>query len=401
LKVPEDGRDAGRVDATLRSVAPSVLLPALLFAVGQGAISPVIALTARDLGASVAVASFVVALNGIGQLLGSLPAGSLTARIGERRAMLVATAFICVALAVCAYASEVWVFGVAILCSGLAASVWGLARQSYLTDAMPVHLRARALSTLGGMQRIGMFGGPFAGALVIGGGGTGAAYLLHVGLAVVAVVLLLSLPDVSVRLAATAKPPPIFSVIRAHLPVLRTLGTATMLVGAVRAARLAIIPLWADRVGLDATTTLLVFGLASAADMLLFYPSGWVMDVHGRVWVAVPSMLLMSGGLLLVPLTSTAVWLAVAATVIGIGNGMSSGLVMTLGADVSPTAERAQFLGAWRLFSGAGLAVGPLVLTAVIAYAGLATAIWTIGGLGLVGALALYRWTPRKPARGH
>jgi MFS family permease len=310
---------------TLRSVGPSVFGPTLLFAVGQGAIAPIIALTARDLGASVAVASLVVALQGLGQLLGDLPAGSLTARIGERRAMLLAAGLVVVALLTCTVASSVWMLGAAVLCTGLSSTVWGLARQSYLTEAIPPRMRARALSTLAGTQRIGMFIGPFAGAGATSLTGPDGAYWTHAAAAVVAAVLLLSLPDVSRHRPRAPGATTVRSVVRANTRALRTLGAATMLVGAVRAARLAAVPLWAERVGLDPTATALVFGLSGAVDMLLFYPAGKVMDVHGRIWVAVPSMVVMACGTLAIPFTDDVVSLAMAAVVLGIGNGLSSG----------------------------------------------------------------------------
>jgi MFS family permease len=386
-------------ETTLRSVAPSVFLPTLLFAIGQGAVAPIIALTARDLGASVAAASLVVALNGIGQFLGDLPAGSLTARVGERRAMLLATVLVAGALVTCALATSVAMLSLAILCTGLAAAVWGLARQSYLTEAIPLRMRARALSTLAGTQRIGAFVGPFVGAGAASLAGPDGAYWTHVVAAAIAAALLLALPDVSkrsARPAAEVQPARVLAVVRAQLPVLGTLGMAMMLVGAVRASRLAVIPLWGERVGLDPATVAVVFGLSSGVDMLLFYPAGKVMDVFGRVWVAVPSMVLMAVGMLLVPLTSSGAGLAAAAMVVGVGNGLSSGIVMTLGADVSPSAARAQFLGAWRLCLDLGIGAGPLLLGGLAAAAGLGPAVCSIGGVGLVGAAAMHRWVPRN-----
>ena len=50
-------RASGEQPFRLRSLVFSVYLPTLLFAIGQGAILPVIPLFARDLGASVAIAS--------------------------------------------------------------------------------------------------------------------------------------------------------------------------------------------------------------------------------------------------------------------------------------------------------------------------------------------------------
>ena len=71
-------------------MAPSVYLPAMVFEIGNGAVAPVIAITALDLGGSAGTAGLLVALLGIGQLVGDVPAGALAARLGDRRAMVVA-----------------------------------------------------------------------------------------------------------------------------------------------------------------------------------------------------------------------------------------------------------------------------------------------------------------------
>lgn len=51
---------------------------------------------------------------------------------------------------------------------GLAQAVWGLARQSYLTAVVPFGQRARAISTMAGMSRLGFFVGPFVTAAILG-----------------------------------------------------------------------------------------------------------------------------------------------------------------------------------------------------------------------------------------
>jgi MFS family permease len=384
---------------TLRSVAPSVYLPSLLYGIGQGAIAPVIALSALELGASAGVASLVVGAVGLGQLFADVPAGSLTMRVGERRAMLAATALVVLALAVCLLATSVWVLGVAIGLTGAAGAVWHLARQAYLTEAVPGHMRARALSTLGGVQRIGNFLGPFIGAAAVSFGGTDGAYGVHLVAAVASAGLLMLLPDVTGHggHGASGGVTTVASVVRSHGRVLRTLGIGTLLLGAVRAGRLAVIPLWGEQIGLSATTIAVIFGLSSGVDMLLFYPAGKVMDRYGRVWMAVPCMLLMGIGVLLVPLTSSALGLGLAAAVMGLGNGMGSGVGMVLGADASPREGRAAFLGVWRLCVDTGSSSGPLVLGAVTAVAGLTSGVVVVGGLGLLGAAAMHRWVPRGP----
>ena len=69
------------------------------------------------------------------------------------------------------------------------------------------------------------------------------------------------------------------------------------------------------------------------------------MDRWGRRVVAVPSMFLLGLAHALLPLATTIAGLAVVAMLMGLGNGLSSGLIMTLGADVSPALPGPQAAG--------------------------------------------------------
>ena len=149
---------------SLWRIAVPAFGPTVLNAVGQGAVLPVVALSALDLGASVGFAAFLVGVLGIGQFAGSLPAGALVVRIGERRALLVAALVSVLAWTGAIFVRTPWLLGLTLLVAGLAGAVFSLARQSYVTEVVPVELRARALSTLGGVSRIGLFIGPFLGA---------------------------------------------------------------------------------------------------------------------------------------------------------------------------------------------------------------------------------------------
>ncbi|MPV35593.1 MFS transporter, partial [Georgenia subflava] len=184
-------------------------------------------------------------------------------------------------------------------------------------------------------------------------------------------------------------------VLREHRKVFTSLGVAVLLVGAVRGARQTVIPLWGEHVGLDPATISLIFGLAGGVDMLLFYPAGKVMDRLGRLWIGVPSMLVLGASMVLLPLTDTVAAVSVVAALMGLGNGMSSGILMTLGSDVAPASGRAQFLGMWRVLQDSGGALGPLVVSAGAALGSLAAGIWVTGALGAAAAGALARWVPR------
>jgi MFS family permease len=382
---------------TLRSIALTAFVPPALFSIGQGAIAPVVVITASRLGADPAQAALVVAIAGIGQLVADIPAGALAARIGDRAAMVAAGAITCAALGVCMWAPNLPAFAASMFATGMGTAVWQLARQAYVAQAVPYQLRARAMSTLGGVYRIGLFIGPFLGGLVVSHTGLYAAYGVHLVACVVAVAVLLLAPDVTA-------PPPMNTVTassrtlaREHRRTFSTLGFGVLLVSAVRATRQVVIPLWGQFIGLSPGTIAVVFGVSGAVDMLLFYPAGRAMDRWGRVAAAVPSMSLLAIGHVLVPFTSSAGTLMAVGVLMGIGNGASSGLVMTLGADLAPPPDRARFLGIWRLLADSGAGAGPLVLSGVTAVASLGVGVATFGAVGVLTAVLMGRWIPRRP----
>lgn len=401
-------RDNGRVPESLETprglwrIAVPAYGPTALSSVGTGAVLPVLALTARDLGASVGVAALVVAMLGVGTLVSALPAGSLVTALGERQALVVAGLVEAAAMALALVSSEVWHLVTAVLLVGAASAVFGLARQAYLTDAVAIHLRARALSTLGGVHRIGLFLGPLVGAAAIGAWGLRAVYVLGVVMALASVVLVLLTRDLTAdhRAARAQLPRPrLGAVLAEHRTTLLTLGTGVLALAAARASRTSILPLWAEAIGLDAARTSLVFAVAGGVEMLLFYPAGAVMDRFGRVWTAVPTTLLLAAGLLALPLTADLAGLTAVAVLMAVGNGLGSGILMTLGADASPEVGRAQFLGGWRLMAELGASGGPLLISGLAAAASLTVAALAMGAVTVAGGAWLARWVPRYDPR--
>lgn len=373
--------------------------PTVLISIGEGAVLPIVALSARSLGASVGVAALLVALIGMGQLLGDLPAGAVAARIGEKRALILACALDGCALLGAFLASSLVLLAVAMFATGLAYAMFSLARQAYLTEAIPLPMRARALSTLGGTFRMGLFIGPFVTAAILTFASIGAAYAFGALMSLATAILTAFLPDVTLehrRAHAAAGEPhrSVASVLFEHRRVLLTLGTGIMIVSAARATRSALVPLWADSQGVDAATTSVIFGISAGLDLLLFYPGGAIMDRFGRVYVAAPTLIILGAGFLLLPLTSSPVSIGAVAALMGLGNGLSAGIVMTLGADASPSIGRAQFLGGWRLCSDLGNAGGPLIISAVSAVATLAVAAYVMGLIALAGSGWLIKWVP-------
>jgi MFS family permease len=343
----------------------------------------------------------MLALLGVGQILGDIPASALADRIGDRRSMILAAGLAMTGLLACFFAASLLVLGLALVMIGMANATFYLARQSYLTEVVPEGLRARAMSTLGGSHRIGLFIGPFIGAAVIALFDLRAAYLVAIATALSTAVLLLVVPDVLL-------PPGHIATVRGgissremladHRRLFATLGLAIVAVGAVRASRQTVLPLWSEHIGLTPAQTSLIFGIASAVDMALFYPAGKVMDRYGRLAIALPSMTILGLSMMALPLTTGAVTLTVVAMIMSFGNGIGSGIMMTLGADAAPALGRIKFLGIWRVLSDSGNAAGPIALALVAGAASLAAGIVSVGSIGLLAALGLRIWVPRYSA---
>ena len=153
-----------------------------------------------------------------------------------------------------------------------------------------------------------------------------------------------------------------------------------MLVITVREGRLVIIPLIGDELGLSSTAVGALVTVGTAADLLLFPVAGWVMDRFGRLAAMVPAFGLIALGLIVLGLANGTPLAVAAGAIIGIGNGMSSGTMLTLGSDLAPPDAPGQFLAGMATMQDSGRVAGPLLVGAVGAAFGLGACSLCIGG---------------------
>ena len=173
-----------------------------------------------------------------------------------------------------------------------------------------------------------------------------------------------------------------------------------MLAQLIGTGRNSIIPLYAaDVVGLDLEAIGWIVTLSAAIDLAMFYPAGVIMDRYGRKYASVPSFLLQGIGMALVPLSSTFGGLLMATLVIGFGNGIGSGTLLTLGSDLAPKDSMGEFLGVWRLIGDVGQTGAPLAVGGVADLVGLAMSTLVMAGVGLAAAAVLGLLVPETLQR--
>lgn len=385
-------------------------LPTLIISLSEGLLIPVLPIFVREIDVSYALVGLVLAGEGLGMLLGDVPGGVLMRRLGRKGTMVLGLS--CVLLSTVAL-FRVGSLPVAFACrliTGFGHALWAVSRHAYVAEMVQVANRGRAIAFLGGLFRIGHFLGPMAGGI------TAARYGLRITFpafgAVYAVALLMVVafvhpagsaqPKGAARLAVYDNH--LLSTLKMHYRVLASAGAGQLFAQAIRAGRDVILPLYAaDALGLDVRSIGFIVGIGMAAEVALFYPAGWIMDRWGRKYAIVPCFAIQALGMFLVPLTAGLVGLAAAATVIGLGNGLGSGSMMVLGADLAPQETRGEFLGLWRLIGDAGSSGGPLAVGNVANLIALPVAAWVMCAVGLTAAVIFALLVPEtlKTRRVH
>ena len=380
----------------MRALLTDTYGPTFLAEIGLGAMLPLFTLSVLDMGHAGTLAAASAVVYAAGRVGGSAWGGSLSVRLGSVRAAMVGLAALAAGALVCGLSPGVAVFLAGVALVGFGHAAYHVARQGQVAAIVPAAYSARALTTLAGTWRAANFAGPAIGALVISAWSLSAAYLFA---AVSVIAAMVALRASSSWRRREARPAPstlrMRDVLRGSWPVLRTLGLAVFLTGAVRAARIVVIPLWAESIGLSDHTISLIFAASAAVDMLLFYPAGVVMDRWGRAWTAVPSTLLLAIGTLALPFTQEALGVTLAAVALGLGNGWGSGVLMTLGSDAAPAEGRHLFIAMWMILQDAGGLAGPAIVSACAAVA-LPLGFFVVGGVGVGTAGALQRWIPPR-----
>ncbi len=371
-----------------------VFMPSMLFSIGENALIPLIPASAERLGADLATASLIAGLLMFGVLCADLPAAKFLAVVGERRGMMWAAYSAAIGVAFVGLADSLITMSIGVFLIGACASVFGLARHTYIAEHVPFGIRARALSILGGMFRAGGVFGPLLAAGLIALGDVEIVYWVAVALCVGAGVLVFTTKSDRTADKSNQLRHGTWHITKREWKKLSTLGVASAFLSIVRTARIIGLPLWALYLDIPVATATLFIGISASLDLVLFYTSGQVMDKWGRRAAAVPTMFLLGLTMFLLPLTTDEwgiLWIGLAMSV---ANGLGSGLIMVLGADLAPADARGEFLAAFRLMIDGSTALTAPILALAAVTVGLSYGFVFFGILSLVGSWLMWKHIP-------
>ena len=379
----------------LRPFVAPVYWPWFTLSVGIGMLSLALPLYLVDAGFSFTRTALVLLAAGLGATVCGVPVGGRVARSGERIVTLIALLAGGVVVALLGATDAVAPLFALMFTFGVANVAVRLSAQSSLQRGVAPAVRGRAMAGIGGTRRIGVFIGPLAGGLLVDSVGFSFTFVIA-GVVVLAGVPPRLLGRVHGARAESSQLT-IAETLRRYWRRLLWTGSGTSLIMAVRSGRAVILPLIGDDIGLSATQVGIVVGVSTGADLVLFPVAGHLMDRYGRLTAIVPAFTLMGLGLLLLAVAGTGSIVAVSGAVIGIGNGLSSGALLTLGSDLAPAEAPAPFMAAFGSMNDLGQVLGPLIVgvaadaiglgaaavaLAIAMFVGVALVVTTIGETG-------------------
>jgi MFS family permease len=280
------------------------------------------------------------------------------------------------------------------IAAGIGTALWALSRHAFIASPIPVGERGRAISIFGGINRIGMLAGPATGGLIATWLGYRASFVASAAMAAIALVLAIRYvrptPQPHLKRGGRGRWAIVGRVARSNWRDLGAAAIAQTFAQMIREGRLLILPLYgAKMVGLNAAQIGLVMTASAILDASMFIPAGLLMDRFGRKVAAVPSFAVMAIGVAMMPAASGFAGLLGAALVMGLGNGLGSGTMMTLGADLAPAGATGEFLGLWRLIGDSGAFLGPISVGVIAGAVGLRGSALVLAAVGVTAALTL------------
>ncbi|MEM7130076.1 MAG: MFS transporter [Chloroflexota bacterium] len=387
-----------------------IYIPTILLAFGRGLLLPVLPIYLLSLDISYTWVTFAIASMGMGTIVGDLPAGFLLGRLSAKKTMQLGIGSMGLALLAMALIQSYWALVAFYFLVGVGTALYNISRHFYLRSEVPLEQRGRAIAIFGGTNRIGTFAGPVIGGYLSLLFGPSGVFIVFALLAAVAYFF-------PTQYAVERAPKPsegtptqgqmhnplssLRHLFQSNAEVLIPAGIGQFFAQGVRSGRTVILPLYgADVLGLDEVAIGWIMTIASGIDMSLFYPAGLIMDRLGRKFAYVPSFLIQGIAMALIPFTTGFFGLAIVSGLMGFGNGLGSGSMMTLGADLAPTESTGEFLGIWRLIGDLGQTSAPIVVGNVAdIFNYLPYSAWVVAAMGIASGLTFGWFVPETLRR--
>ncbi len=343
---------------------------------GQGVISPVLPLYAKEFGVSATMVGATISAFGLARMLLNLPAGLLSDRFGRGLLLVGGPIVTGVGYVLSALAGDIWQLLAYRFIAGAGSAMFMTGAMTLVTDISTPENRGRMLSYYQGSLLLGVSVGPAVGGVTAELFGLRAPFFVVGALSALCALwafreraeperapFVAEEPAPGVVASGAAQAPPslrsIFTNVGFTLVSLVTFSVFFTRTG----SRQTVLALQgSEDFGLSAGALGGVFALMALLNLATIGPSGAWADRFGRKRVIVPSSFVAAGALALFAVSGDLWLFLVAAVFLGLGTGLAGPAPAAYAADVVPAGLRGAGMGLYRTYGDIGFVAGPLLL---------------------------------------
>jgi MFS family permease len=396
-----------RVSATIQRLRENEKLLVLcgatfLVMVGQGVVSPIIPLYAKDFGVSTSMVGLTITVYAAARLILNIPAGMIADRWGRRVLLIGGPILTSIGMTGSGFANDIWTLLVWRFVAGAGSAFYMSGALVYLIDVAKPEQRARFIATNQWALSLGVAIGPGIGGLIADAYGLSAPFhivgVLGIGTAAYAVV---RLPETladqpSPTAAEGASDRDAVKALIFSKPFL-ALTLVTMTIFMTRAGtRGVLIPLHADSVlGWGPAEIGVLFTVTGGLTLFTLMPAAWASDHLGRRVVILFSGVTAGAGVLLLASDSAVIVFVIGNILMSFGTGTAGPAPSTFAADITPARIRGVGIGLYRSAGDIGFVAGPFLLGWLSDVTSITFALRVAGVAVAVAAMSFF-WTMRK-----
>ena len=342
-----------------------------LVMVGQGVVSPVLPLYAKDFGVGATMVGLTLTVFALARLLLNVPAGMIADRYGRRLLLIGGPLITSVGMIGSGFADSIWSLLAWRFVAGAGSAFYMSGALIYLIDIAPPERRARYVATNQWALSVGVAVGPGIGGLLADSYGLDVPFLVvgatGVLTAIYATFRLPETRDLAVaELEATDSdgPPPLrpWQFVTSRRFLLIGLVTATVFM--TRAGtRGTLVPLHADEaLGWGPGEVGVVFTVTGIMTLFTLMPAAWASDNIGRRNVILFSGLTAGAGALIIGAADGVTAFVVGNIVMTLGTGTAGPAPAAYVADIAPPHMRGMGIAMYRSAGDVGFLAAPPLL---------------------------------------
>ncbi len=399
----EENRQSGFLHLFL-----SLYLPSLAMGLANGLVLPVLPELAKSFGVGVGTATLVFIAYLAGTAVAPIPTGLLIDRIGRRKVLLAGPCITGVAALLVARAAIGGTFQELLVyqfIGGIGQQVWMVSRLSVIADTGSSGQRGRQITSMDGLQQVGILIGPALGGFLAVTWGIWLPFTVQ-GILILAAIIpsFFIVKETMIRVPSTAHAanlgaPPggqerrgetFRAFLKDPIPTvlaIQFLGNLTR--GALGQGGVMI--LYASYAyNADPAVLGLLRSSTAIVGLPITFSAGYIMDRFGRKFTLIPSLSLGGACMMFMALTYFAslpfISFILAFVALHLSMSLMAGNMQTLGSDVAPAYARGRFFGVSRMVSQSGSLASPSSFAILSQLVNFGAAFAFLGGSALAGA---------------